>query len=62
MLKPFSTKIARPVPAEFEGEFVRHGHNHCKNLYGKRAAQRYFVASGPEKLRALRDHWLKERG
>jgi hypothetical protein len=54
-----STKRARPVPPEFEAEFVQHGHDHCKRLFGKRAAQRYFTALGAERLRAARDAHLR---
>ena len=54
MLKPYSTKAPKPVPVEYERLFVEHGHNRCKCAFGKRAAQRYFVVSGPARLRAAR--------
>ena len=60
MLKPYSTKAPKPVPAEYERLFVEHGHNRCKCAFGKRAAQRYFVVSGRARLRAARDAWLAE--
>ena len=58
MLKPYSTKQPLPVPVEYDREFVEHGHDHCKKLFGKRAAQRYFTIRGPTRLRAERDAWL----
>ena len=61
MLKPYSTKRPLPVPAEYRREFVAHGHDHCKKLYGKRAAQRYFVMTGPADLRAERDAYVAKQ-
>jgi hypothetical protein len=62
MLKPYSTKRPRPIPVEYEREFINHGHDHCKRMFGKRAAQRYFVALGPARLRAARVALLKGTG
>lgn len=58
MLKPYQTIVPLPVPAEYRFEFIQHGHDHCKKLFGKRAAQRYFVVTGPARLRAERDAWV----
>lgn len=54
MLKPYSTKLPRPVPAEFEQNFIAGGWARVNQMYGKRPAQRYFTLSGPEKLHAAR--------
>lgn len=53
--KPLSTKLARPVPPEFEAMFLAGGWPKVNQLYGKRAAQRYFTALGSDRLRAARD-------
>lgn len=58
MFKAYSTKVPKPVPAEFADVFMRKGWVRVNSMYGKRAAQRYFIASGPQKLRALRDAYL----
>jgi hypothetical protein len=58
MRKAYSTKQPRPVPAEYEQSFVRLGHSACQQMFGKRAAQRYFLASGPSRLRQMRDLYL----
>ena len=42
------------LDTQYERLFVEHGHNRCKCAFGKRAAQRYFVVSGPARLRAAR--------
>lgn len=55
MFKAYSTKRPKPVPVEFEQTFVQRGWCVVNNMYGKRAAQRFFIASGPQRLRGLRD-------
>jgi hypothetical protein len=57
-MKAYSTKQPRPVPVEYEQSFVRYGHSACQQMFGKRAAQRYFLATGPSRLRKLRDEYL----
>lgn len=52
--KPLSTKLARPVPPEFEAMFLAGGWPKVNQLYGKRAAQRYFTALGADRLRVAR--------
>ena len=61
MAKAYSTKLVRPVPVEFAQNFVEHGWGVCNHMYGKRAAQRYFIECGPQKLRALRDAHLAQQ-
>lgn len=54
MRKSVSTKIAEPIPAEFEGVFVQFGWERANRLFGKRATMRYFTALGADRLRAIR--------
>mgnify|MGYP004535177185 CR=1 FL=1 len=54
MLKPYSTKRPKPVPAEFEPNFVAGGWARVNQMYGKRPAVRYFQQSGPDRLRSAR--------
>jgi hypothetical protein len=61
MRKAYSTKIVRPVPVEFEQNFVTLGWCVVNHMYGKRAAQRYFIACGPGRLRKLRDAFLAQQ-
>ena len=56
-MKAYSTKQPRPVPVEYADTFVKHGHSVCQQMFGKRAAQRYFTASGPTRLRQMRDEY-----
>jgi len=56
-MKAYSTKQPRPVPVEYADTFVKHGHSVCQQMFGKRAAQRYFTASGPARLRQMRDEY-----
>jgi hypothetical protein len=57
VMKAYSTKQPRPVPVEYADTFVKHGHSVCQQMFGKRAAQRYFTASGPARLRQMRDEY-----
>ena len=61
MRKSVSTKIAEPIPAEFEGVFVQYGWERANRLFGKRASQRYFTAAGSERLRQMRETYKAER-
>jgi hypothetical protein len=61
MRKSVSTKLAEPIPAEFEGVFVQFGWERANRIFGKRASQRYFTAVGSERLRQQRDAYLSER-
>lgn len=61
MFKAYSTKRVRPVPVEFERNFIELGWCVVNHMYGKRAAQRYFIASGPQRLRKLRDAFTAEQ-
>lgn len=54
MIKPYSTKLGRPVPVEFEPHFISGGWARVNQMFGKRPAVRYFTALGPERLKALR--------
>lgn len=55
LLKAYSTRRVRPPPPEFEATFVEQGWSVVNRMYGKRAAQRWFIALGPARLRHLRD-------
>jgi hypothetical protein len=54
MLKPYSTKLARPIPPEFEPSFIAGGWAKVNQMFGKRPAVRYFTALGPERLSIAR--------
>jgi len=60
MRKALSTKIAEPIPVEFERVFVEHGWERTNRIFGKRASQRYFTAVGSERLRRMRDAYLAD--
>lgn len=53
-LRPYSTKRVRPIPPEFEENFVDGGWPRVNHMYGKRPALRYFHAVGAERLAFLR--------
>lgn len=53
-LKAASTKVAHPVPPEFEPIFITQGWRRAEYLFGKRAAKRWFTVLGPDRLRAAR--------
>lgn len=64
-MKAYSTKQPKPIPIEYVDTFVKHGHSVCQQMFGKRAAQRYFTASGPARLRQMRDEYrasVKQEG
>lgn len=61
MAKAYSTKILRPVPAEFEVNFVQHGQEVCEQMYGKRATMRYRFAVGVARLSRLRRQFVEGR-
>jgi hypothetical protein len=61
MRKAQSTKIAEPIPVEFEQVFVELGWERCDRIFGKRATSRYVRASGADRLRAIRVDYLKLR-
>lgn len=58
--RSFSTKLARPVPPEFEGLFVQHGWRRVEHVFGKRASFRYFNALGADRLTQARNAYLAE--
>jgi hypothetical protein len=55
MRKSQSTKLAEPIPVEFERVFVEHGWERANRIFGKRATTRYFTALGADRLRADRN-------
>lgn len=59
--RPFSTKVARPIPPEFEPSFIAGGWPKVNQMFGKRASVRWFAALGPGRLRAARDGVAKSR-
>jgi hypothetical protein len=59
MRKAQSTKIAEPIPAEFEQVFIHHGWDRANRIFGKRATTRYYTALGPDRLRAERGAYLQ---
>jgi len=61
MRKAQSTKIAEPIPVEFEQVFIHHGWDRANRIFGKRATTRYYTASGPDRLRAEREAYLQAR-
>ncbi len=61
MRKSMSTKIAEPIPIEFERVFIELGWERTNRIFGKRASQRYFTAAGSDRLRQQRDAYLAER-
>jgi len=54
VIKPFSTKLGRPIPPEFEPSFITGGWSLVNQMFGKRASLRFYTVSGPERLRLLR--------
>jgi hypothetical protein len=46
MLKPYSTKRPRPIPVEFEPNFIEGGWSRVNHMFGKNPAVRYFTALG----------------
>lgn len=58
-LKPFSTKLIRPPAPEFEQNFIEGGWPRVNAMYGKRCAYRWYVMTGPEKLKAARLRYRK---
>lgn len=61
MRKAQSTKIAEPIPVEFEQVFIHHGWDRANRIFGKRATTRYYTALGPDRLRAERGAHLGAR-
>lgn len=61
MRKAQSTKLAEPIPVEFERVFVELGWERANRIFGKRATKRYFTALGADRLRAIRADYLKSR-
>jgi len=61
MRKALSTKVAEPIPVEFERVFIELGWERANRIFGKRASQRYFTAAGSDRLRQQRDACLAER-
>ncbi|KQN02553.1 hypothetical protein ASE82_09460 [Sphingomonas sp. Leaf230] len=61
MRKSQSTKIAEPIPVEFEQVFIHHGWDRANRIFGKRATTRYYTALGPDRLRAERGAYLAAR-
>jgi len=61
MRKALSTKVAEPIPIEFERVFIELGWERANRIFGKRASQRYFTAVGSDRLRQQRDAYLAER-
>lgn len=61
MRKALSTKIAEPIPVEFEQVFIELGWERANRIFGKRASQRYFTAVGSDRLRQQRDAYLADR-
>ena len=61
MRKAPSTKIAEPIPVEFERVFIELGWERANRIFGKRASQRYFTAAGSDRLRQQRDAYMAER-
>lgn len=61
MPKPYSTKRPRPVPAEFEQNFIDGGWRRVNLMYGKKPAWRYFTALGGEVLSAKREQFKAEK-
>ena len=61
MRKSQSTKIAEPIPVEFEQVFIHHGWDRANRVFGKRATTRYYTALGAERLRAERNTYLDQR-
>jgi len=59
MRKALSTKIAEPIPSEFEQVFVALGWERANRIFGKRATQRYFIALGADRLRLNRAQYVK---
>ncbi|MBB5709323.1 hypothetical protein [Sphingomonas xinjiangensis] len=62
MLKPYSTKRPRPVPPEFEQNFIAGGWARVNQMYGKNPALRYFRVSGPERLSLMRKAHVRRKG
>lgn len=61
MLKPYSTKLARPVPAEFQQHFLEGGWPRVSHMYGKNPAWRYWRALGGQALSRQRDAFVKRQ-
>jgi len=61
MRKSQSTKIAEPIPVEFEQVFIHHGWDRANRIFGKRATTRYYTALGADRLRAERSTYLDQR-
>lgn len=59
--KAQSTKLAQPVPVEFQQIFVQHGWDRVNHLFGKRASVRFFTVLGADRLRDERHAYLSER-
>jgi hypothetical protein len=60
MRKSQSTKIAEPIPVEFEQVFIHHGWDRANRIFGKRATTRYYTALGADRLRHERSAHLAE--
>ncbi len=59
MLKPYSTKRARPIPAEFAQNFIEGGWARVSHMYGKNPAWRYWRALGGQSLSLQRDAYVR---
>lgn len=57
-LKPFSTRRLRTPPPEFEKIFIEFGWPKVNHMYGKRAAYRFYLALGAERLKAARKKYI----
>ena len=61
MRKPYSTKIGKPVPTEFEAKFVEGGWGKVSLIFGKNPALRYYHALGGERLSLMRAAHVRKR-
>lgn len=60
--KPYSTKRAKPIPAEFERNFILGGWARVNQMYGKRPALRYFTVIGGDRLSLMRKAHIRREG
>ncbi len=56
--RPYSTKLFRKPAPEFEEMFVMHGWAKVNECFGKRCANRWYIALGAERLKAARARYL----
>lgn|GEM_PF-1784452 len=57
-LKAYSTRRIKRIPPEFEDNFIEGGWPRVNTMYGKRCANRWFVALGAERLKEARKQYL----